>query len=440
MFQRQIISELVKWRQNQLHKPLILRGARQVGKTTVANSLGASFENYLCFNMEKSQDRKIFEMDLPVNQLVNMLFAAKGVPKVPGDTLIFIDEIQNSPKTIALLRYFYEEVPDIFVIAAGSLLENIVDVKVSFPVGRVDYLALRPCSFYEFMGAMGRSNLMELMSDNPNNSVPFHTELMNFFQQYMLVGGMPEIVNTFSNSRDLFSLDNYYESLITSYKDDVEKYVKGKQLTDVVRHILSYGWAYSGETITLSNFANSSYRSREVSDAFMLLAKAMLVELCYPTASPIMPIIPQTNRRPKLLWFDTGLVNYQAGLRKSIIGADDVIDVWKGHIAEQVVAQELLALNNKVGEKRAFWSRLNNGAEVDFIYQHDDNIYPIEVKNGINSHLRSLHAFMDISPVDIAVRVWSGSYSENMVSTASGKKFKLINLPLYMVWLLPKIL
>ena len=163
MFKRKIMEKLVKWKNSDQHKPLILRGARQVGKTTVVNALGTLFKNYLYFNMEMSENVRLFELDIPIDDLVSMLFASKGKEKKAGQTLIFIDEIQNSPKTIALLRYFYEQRPDLHVIAAGSLLENLIDVKVSFPVGRVQYLALRPCSFYEFLGAVGKQNLLAVL-------------------------------------------------------------------------------------------------------------------------------------------------------------------------------------------------------------------------------------------------------------------------------------
>ena len=166
----------------------------------------------------------------------------------------------------------------------------------------------------------------------------------------------------------------------------------------------------------------------------------MLVELVYPTSSPLQPVIPETKRKPKLIWFETGLVNYQAGIRKEIIGAKEILDVWKGRIAEQIVAQELLALSDKVGQKRAFWSRPNNGAEVDFIHTYDSSIYPIEVKNGTNAHLRSIQVFMDQSPVELAIRIWSGTYSVDHLTTPKGKPFQLINLPFYLIGRLNEIL
>ena len=440
MFRRNIISKLEAWKQDERHKPLILRGARQVGKTTVVNEFGALFDNYLYFNLERNENVKLFEMEIPLDDLVNMLFASLGKPQQKGTTLIFIDEIQNSPKTIALLRYFYEQRPDLYVIAAGSLLENLVDVKVSFPVGRVQYLALRPCSYYEFLGALGKNNLLAILSQKAEYTVAFHEQLMHLFNQYTIIGGMPEAVQQYADTQDVVAIEDIYETLVQAYKDDSEKYVRGNKLTDVVRFILSYGWAFSGETITLGNFANSGYKSREVGEAFRLLERAMLLELVYPMSSTQMPIIPETKRMPKLIWFDTGLVNYQAGIRREIIGSTEMVDSWRGHIAEQITAQELLTMEDRVGQHRSFWAKPNNGAEVDFVFVHNSKLYPIEVKSGTNAHLRSLQSFMDNSDIDIAIRIWSKPYSADRVKTPKGKEFRLINLPFYLIGRLHQVL
>ena len=433
MFKRKILEKLEEWKNADRHKPLILRGARQVGKTTLVNEFGSHFENYLYFNMERNENVKLFEMDINIDDLVSMLFASLGKIKKDGKTLIFIDEIQNSPKTIALLRYFYEQRPDLYVVAAGSLLENLIDVKVSFPVGRVQYLALRPCSFYEFLGAIDKNDLLAILSQKPELTVAFHEQLMHQFNQYAIIGGMPEAIQQYAETKDVVAIEDVYETLVQAYKDDAEKYVVGNKLTDTVRFILSYGWAFAGETITLGNFANSGYKSREVGDAFRLLEKAMLLELVYPVSSTQMPVIPETRRMPKLIWFDTGLVNYQAGIRSEIIGSTDMVDAWRGHIAEQITAQELFALEDRVGQHRAFWAKPNNGAEVDFVVSHNSRLYPIEVKSGTNSHLRSLQVFMDSSNVDVAIRIWSKPYSVDDIKTVNGKTFKLVNLPFYLI-------
>lgn len=441
MFKRRVISNLEEWKQSPSRKPLIIRGARQVGKTTIVHEFGKTYPNYLYYNLERKENIQLFESEVPLADLLVTLFSRSGKVRKEGDTLLFIDEIQNSPKTIALLRYFYEEMPWLHVIAAGSLLENIVDVKTSFPVGRVQYLPVRPCSFAEFVGALNQSNLLDIMYDT-RLAYAMHPRLMSLFNQYVTIGGMPEVVQTYASSNDMLAVNDVYETLLQAYRDDVEKYVESNRLTDVVRFILERGWQKAGETVSLNRFADSEYKSAAVGDAFRLLQKAMLLELVYPATSGDIPLFTEVKRKPKLIWLDTGLVNYAAGIRNDIIRANDIMDTWRGRVAEHVVAQELLTLNDKISQRRAFWVRGNGGgsAEVDFVWQVDSMLVPIEVKSGTNSHLRSLHSFIDHSHSDVAVRVWSGEYSVDEVTTVlGGKKFKLINLPFYMVGTLENI-
>lgn len=435
MFYRNVLKRMESWRLERQHRPLILRGARQVGKTTVVNEFGKGFANYLSFNLERETDKALLEMNLPIDDLVNYLFARKGKTKAKGDTLIFIDEIQNSPKTISLLRYFYEDRPDLYIIAAGSLLENVVDVHTSFPVGRVDFLPVRPCSFYEFVAAIGKESQLAMMGQ-PELTAAFHDEYMSLFNQYFLVGGMPEAVQHFADHRDVMAMNPIYARLLRAYIDDVEKYTRTSKMTDTVRFIIQNGWMQAGATITLGNFNGSEYKSREVGEAFRLLQKAMLLELAYPTTSVVLPAMPEQRRMPKLFWFDTGLVNYVGKVRRDIIGGNAILDLWKGRIAEQVVAQELLTLNDDINQTRTFWTKGKGGqgAEVDLLWVVDGELIPIEVKAGHNAHLRSLHSFMDESPISVAVRVWSGPFSvDDVVTTSKRKPFRLINLPFYLV-------
>lgn len=435
MFSRDILKQMNLWRADKAHRPLILRGARQVGKTTVVNEFGKGFPNYLYFNLERDADRSLLETNIPLDDLVNYMFARKGKMKAAGDTLIFIDEIQNSPRAISLLRYFYEECQNLYVVAAGSLLENVVDVGASFPVGRVDFLPVRPCSFSEFVAAIGKESQLAVM-ENERLTTAFHSEYMSLFNQYFITGGMPEAVQHYADHRDLMAMNAIYSRLLRAYIDDVEKYTRGNKMTETVRFIIQNGWMLAGSTITLGGFCGSDYKSREVGEAFRLLQKAMLLELAFPTTSTIMPAVPEQRRMPKLFWFDTGMVNYVGKVRKEIIGATDIMDVWKGRIAEQMVAQELLTLNTDINQTRMFWTRGKGGqgAEVDLLWIVDGELIPIEVKAGHNSHLRSLHAFMDDTSGSVAVRVWSGQFSVDDVLTVNKKKnFRLINIPFYLV-------
>ena len=441
MFQRNVLSQLRKWKDKEGRKPLILRGARQVGKTTLVNEFGKDFDTYLSINLEDERAAELFNSSKGVDELIVAIYLYCNKPRKSGLTLLFIDEIQNSVKAVSLLRFFYELHPELHVIAAGSLLESLMDTQISFPVGRVEYMALRPCTFTEFLGAMGETELQAVIKEG---AIPeaIHPKAMSLFNTYTLIGGMPEAVEHYVKNRDLVEINDVYETLLESYSDDVEKYAQNQNMKHVIRYILKVGWPFAAQSISLGSFAGSSYRSREMGEAFRTLEKAMLLELVYPTVGYTPPVCNELKRSPKLLWLDVGLVNYSAKLQKEVFGSKDILDVWRGHIAEQVVAQELLASNFRVSHKRNFWVREKKGseAEVDFIVQHENKIIPIEVKSGHNAKLKSLHAFMDKTNHEISVRVWSKPFSVDKIIVSSGKEFNLINLPFYYVGILDKIL
>lgn len=440
MIKREILSDLELWKAKKDHKPLILRGARQVGKTTVVVEFSRRFDTFLSLNLEKRQDANLFENNDDPKLILDEIYLYLNQLKKRGDTLLFIDEIQNSPKAIALLRYFHEEIPELYIIAAGSLLESIIDIHVSFPVGRVEYMALRPCSFLEFLNGIGKEFDADIIRSGKVNSI--HDRLMADYRKYILVGGMPEAINTYAENSDLLACEPIYESLIASYIDDSEKYSKNDTQRRVISHILTSGWAEAAETIVFENFAGSNFKSREVAEAFRILERTMLLELVYPIVEPRIPLLQNLRRRPKLLWIDTGLVNYQAGMRSDLFAISDVMDMWRGRVGEQIVGQELIAYNHRILQHRYFWSKDSRDgcAEVDFLIQHRNMIVPIEVKTGHNSKLKSLHSFMEVAGGNIAVRIWNQPYSVNDVSTPSGKNFKLINLPFYYISQLTRIL
>lgn len=439
MIQRTALQHLKDWKSSPEHKPLVLRGARQVGKTTLINQFANRFDNYLYLNLDRKRDRDLFvEDDIPT--LIDRIHIHCRKKKSDGDTLLFIDEIQNSPDAVRLLRYFREEAPSLYVIAAGSLLETLIDSHISFPVGRVEYMALRPCSFVEFLNGIGEEYDVGVVEALDGDSI--HDRLMNHFLNYVLVGGMPEAVMKYAERRDVLAVNTIYNTFINAYSDDVQKYAQNKSMATAIRHILKYGWAYATEPISFNNFAESNYRSREMGEAFRTIERALLLELAYPVTSEQIPLMPNCRRKPKLLWLDTGLVNYYAGVRSEIFNVNDIMSVWKGRIAEHIVSQELVSGNFEFGIRRNYWVRekVDASAEVDFVYQYGNKVIPIEVKSGTNARLRSLHQFMDNAPHDIAVRVWTGKYSIDMVQTPSGKTFRLVNLPFYYVGQINKIL
>jgi len=313
---------------------------------------------------------------------------------------------------------------------------------ISLPVGRVEYLALHPCSFSEFLNATGNGRFIDFIRAGTEIPAFVHTELMALFNTYSLTGGMPEVVNRYASEGDILSLSQTYNELLNAYKNDVEKYASTNTQASVIRYILEEGWAFSGQIITLGGFAGSPYKARETGEAFRTLNKAMLLELVYPVTSAVMPAASDLNKAPKLFWLDVGLVNYVAGIQKEYLFNKDLHSAWRGLAAEQIVAQELKTLSTDVGAKRNFWVRNKRGstAEVDFIYKLDGLIIPIEVKSGHNAHLKSLHQFMADTNHDLAVRIWSGTFSIDEVKTSAEKTFRLINLPFYMISVLPELL
>ncbi|MEI7526843.1 MAG: AAA family ATPase [Mariniphaga sp.] len=441
MFIRDIENELNNWSLRSDRKPLVLRGARQVGKTTVVNKFGEQFENYLYVNLEKAPSKQLIESTDDVKKLLPLLFLYCNKPRKEGKTLLFIDEIQASSHALSLLRYFYEDTPEIFVIAAGSLLETMLDKHVSLPVGRVEYMAIHPCSFIEYLRAIGEGRFVNLITkaELPN---AFHEEILQHFHLYALIGGMPEVVARYTASKDIVALSRTYNQLLNGYKNDVEKYAESNKQANVIRYILDEGWAFSGQAITLGGFASSVYKARETGEAFRTLNKAMLLELVYPTTNVLMPAVSDLKKSPKLFWLDAGLVNYASGIQREYLLNKDLMDAWRGMAAEQIVAQELKALSFETGLKRNYWMRNKRGstAEVDFITVSDGKIIPIEVKSGHNAHLKSIHQFMNDTNHDIAIRIWSGNYSVDKVKTINGKEFRLINLPFYQISALPHIL
>lgn len=431
MIRRDILEQLRQWRRRDDRRPLILRGARQVGKTTVVKEFGREFDTFLSLNLEKRADATLFDKTDDARQLLDEIYIHLGKRKAAGETLLFIDEIQCSPSAVAMLRYFYEEMPQVHVIAAGSLLENLIDVHVSFPVGRVEYMALRPCSFLEYLNGTGQEADAEIIRERRVNSI--HDRLIRQFRQYAIMGGMPAVISKYAENNDILAADHIYDSLLTSYRDDAGKYARNETQRHILSHVLSAGWAEAGSMISMNGFAGMSYKSREVGEAMRTIERAMLMELVYPAVEAKIPVVPDMRRKPKLIWLDTGLVNYQAGIRKELLAADSVMDMWRGRIAEHVTAQELLAYDHNVTAQRFYWARdrKESSAEVDFIVRHDAMVIPVEVKSGHNSKLRSLHSFMERAPHGIAVRVWDNPLSSNIVTTPSGKCFTLINIPFY---------
>jgi len=440
MFKRLLLNDLIAWKNSPNRKPLVLRGARQVGKTTLVKQFSSEFGRFISLNLEKQAHRDVFETLSDIRQIVAAIFYTANQPHDKKSTLIFIDEIQNSPKAIASLRYFYEEYPDLYVIAAGSLLETLLTDKISFPVGRVEFLPIRPCSFVDFLSANGDTQSLELLSDTPPPDFA-HEKLSQLFRQFTLVGGMPEAIAEYAQNYDLVRVNKILSGLITTYIDDVEKYSKSDSATNYIRHILKTGFAFSGQRIKFEGFGESNYKSREMGEAFKTLEKTFLLELIYPTTNYTIPLIPDLKKSPRLQWLDVGLTNYLAGVQNDVFFSKQIDEVWKGTVAELIVGQELIAAEKDIQTKRSFWVRQakSSNAELDFVLNTNGLIIPVEVKLSAGSHLRSLHLFMEHAPHDLAVRIWSKKFELSEMILPNQKKVRLLNVPFYMSYFLKEI-
>lgn len=433
MFERIAIRYLRSWATKEERKPLVLRGARQVGKTTLVELFAQDFDTYIYLNLEERENAELFAADYSFEDLLaGIYFKANKQQDENKRTLIFIDEIQNEPKAVQVLRYFYEKRPDLYVIAAGSLLESLMGRHISFPVGRVEYMALHPCTFVEFLKAMGQNVIAEQI-EQVSLPASLHSHAMDLFKKYMIVGGLPEAVANYAQFNDLVRLNGVFNSLLSGYRDDVEKYANKPKEQDAIRYILNYGWTAAGHRIQFAKFTGSTFKAAEAGNAFRTLEKTLLLELVYPLTSSSLPILPDLKKSPKLLWLDTGLVNYVAGMQEDLLFNKDADELWNGDIAEHVVGQELLGATYNFGEKRMFWVRdaKNSQAEVDFLIRYKSHLLPIEVKTGNNAKLRSLHLFMEESKETIALRLWNGPMTSDTITKSNGETFTLYNIPLY---------
>lgn len=447
MIPRILLDDLRRWAQKPNRKPLVIRGARQVGKTTLVKEFSREFDAFIMLNLERNEDSKIFDMADTPQKVMDFVFLTrlKDFSHSEGKRiLLFIDEIQSQPKAIGMLRYFYEEMPQLFVIAAGSRLQELFKTGVSFPVGRVEYMSMRPCFFDEFLGGLGMHGLRDCVCDAHVDPL-LHDELSKLFQTYALVGGMPEVIGEYARTRSIPSLSPLYNGLLQSYDEDVEKYAVSSTQVSVLRHILRNGWGHAGQTVTFARFGGSSYTSTAVHQAFELLEKAFLVSLDYPVTSVRMPMQPAFTRSPKLIWLDSGLVNFSAGIQVEYLSNISLADVWRGHAAEQIVGQELWQpLDRNFNDSQSFWVRDKKGsnAEIDFVFPFQGQLIPIEVKSGTNAHLRSMHSFMSIEGAsDIGIRVWPGPFSIDELHLPGAQSIcRLVNLPFYLLAHLDKIL
>jgi len=430
-FYRKLYSHLLEWKNKPNRKPLIIRGARQTGKSTLVQEFSKEFRYSINLNLEKKHHKKFFDNLDDIKDIINAIFLYTSTPLSEEPTLIFIDEIQESPAAIKMLRYFYEEYPQLYVIAAGSLLEFALRTVPSFPVGRVEQVVLHPFDFEEFLLALDRKDLVTELDKIPVNKYA-HESILDLFHDYAIIGGMPEIVKRFAEQKNMTNLSDIYRNLWQSYRDDVEKYASNATERKIIRHIIDTA-PFEDDRITLNGFGKSAYRSREVGEALRSLDMARIIQLIYPSTVVKPPVSANVTRKPRLQFVDTGLLNYSAGHQAQMIGIHDLNDYSRGRIIQHLSAQQLQAQFISPLYKPLFWVRekANSNAEVDLIFQHGKYLIPIEIKSGSHGSLRSIHEFIKICDHKYAVRLLANDFSVESVKTPDGTPYFLMNLPYY---------
>jgi len=434
VFDRQILKNLSSWAERKGRKPLVLRGARQVGKTTAVELFARQFERYLYFNLERRQDSRLFESGLPINDLLQALFLSRDVPRRGGRTLLFLDEIQGSTGAMSFLRYVHESAPDLHVVAAGSLLEVVLaQAGAGFPVGRVEYLFMHPLRFEEYMQALELDSALQAYLTVPFPEYAYET-LLPLFHRYVQIGGMPEAVRRYREEQEIQALTPVYQGLVSSFLDDIGKYAKSGAMTRVLRFALEAAPLEAGKRIKFQGFGRSGYRSREMGEALRILEQAMLIRLIYPMTGTRLPIQPDLRKSPRLQYLDTGLLNYTVGLQQSLFMMENLHSVYQGVLAEHIVAQELIAQGVQSAAKPVFWVREKqpSTAEVDFLFPYEGLLVPVEVKAGKSGTLRSLHQFMDRCDHPWAIRLYAGPLRQETTRTRQGREFQLLNLPYFL--------
>lgn len=442
MLPRKIIPYLVEWKNKKDRKPLVLRGARQVGKTSAALMFGKQyFQNVIHLNLENIEHLRLFREEISLEDFEKIIQIKFHQKIISGESLVFIDEIQNSPFLIKLLRFFYEERPEVHVLAAGSLFEAKMEREgFSLPVGRIEYGYLYPFDFFEYLEARSEIELLNfLKSVSAEEKIPdaIHQEGLRHFYEYTMIGGMPEVVKSYAENPNIDNLNPIYSSLFTSYAEDVFKYstlANRKYLNYVIEH----SPLFAGTLITYEKFGGSNFRSREMSGTFETLEKVMLLYQVNATKSTEIPLMKQSKRPKKLIFLDVGLVNHRMDVQDEFLNLKDLSSFFRGRIAEQVIGQNLIAQSIDRIPVILYWAkgRPEGAAEVDFCLQNKGDILGIEIKAGRAGRLRSLISFADNVKNHKLIRIYGGRLKKEKVKIKD-RTYNLVSFPFYLT---PRIL
>lgn len=411
-FHRHIDTNLLEWKKLPDHKPLLLRGARQVGKSSAVRHLSQSFDYYVEVDLERRRDlHALFTDNLDVDVICQQLNAIFKVPIVDGKTLVFIDEIQSCPRAIASLRYFYEQRQDLHVIAAGSLLEFALEELPSFGVGRIESLFMYPFSFDEFIGAQGFDAMLNYKKSqvSPESPLPepIYEQLLNQFRTFLIIGGMPAVVAEWIKCGDYSRCNVLQNDLLLTYRDDFAKYKTRIPATLLWKALQSVA-QQAGQKFVYTRADENE--SRRIKDAVALLRLAGLVYPVTHTSANGLPLGAEANDKyRKFLFFDTGLMLsiLDLDVGKMILESPGEL-VNRGGLAEVAVGLEMMKYSNPRNPLELFyWVRMSKNAlaEVDYVQVIDGVIAPIEVKSGYRGAMQSLRIFMEQKHIACGYRV-----------------------------------
>ena len=447
--ERYIDALLLEWKNSSSLKPLLLRGARQVGKSWAVKHLGESFTYYLEVNFEKRPDIKdVFGRVHEVHDLANNLSLLYNVPVVAGQTLLFLDEVQDCPAAIKSLWAFKEDFPQLHVVAAGSLLEFALQDLPSFGVGRIRSLFVYPFSFDEFLVAEGKSSWLEAKQQADNEKpllMPLHNDIVQHYRTFLMVGGMPASVAAWVTTHDYRNCQTELDDIQLTYYDDFKKYAKKVDPT-LLRNTLQSVILQIGNKFTYSK-VDGSYRAEEVKKALKLLSDAGIVKRVSHTAANGLPLGAEVNEKfRKYIYLDSALLLRildmdLGGARQltDLIVAGTAVDlVNKGGLAEMVLGWELIKYNNPRSQHDLYyWENTADGtrSEVDYIIARDMKVLPIECKSGTSGKMKSLHLFMHNKHLTDSIRCSLENFAllESCDKKADDAVRRIQILPLYAI-------
>lgn len=415
---RKVDVELENWKNATSRKPLIIRGARQVGKSSSIRNLGSTFTYFAEVNFDENTDFKLlFEANNAIEQLCEELSLLLQIPIIPGETLLFLDEIQLCEAAINRLRYFYEKMPNLHVIAAGSLLEFALSEIPSFAVGRVRSLFMYPLSFSEFLNAVGEEKLDNYLNASRNEalSLPIHHKLTSIYKTFLIVGGMPEAVKSYIQTKSFLEVQRVLDDLILSIQSDFSKYktrISSLNLLEVFNALaLQVGGKFT------YSYPNATLNNKQIKAAIELFKLAGLVHAVSHSSATGIPLGATVNPKfTKYLVFDTGIFQRLLGLDLSqLILKSDFNAVNKGNIAELHVGLELIKSDDCYQKNPLYyWQResKNSQAELDYVIQIQEAIVPIEVKAGTKGSMQSMYLFMQEKNIQKGIRISMENFSK----------------------------